>query len=160
MIIVSFSFWWSSSLPLSLCHQRSGPLLVNLPLCPLLQTSAVSNLALWPTSPLPIYLHISPIASAPLSFPCIPHLYRTLYSCCSPAYQLPSLPLAAFIFPLVFLNLHCSSTPSPSLLSHPTLQHMLKRKLGPFCMSVSRTNWKPCDQMWMKFGGKITHGAN
>lgn len=108
-IFISLQVWWLS-LPFwqlhfsfSLCHRRPGPPLLNLPLCPLLQTSAVSNLALWPVSPLPIYLHISPIASAPLSFPSflgsLPAL--SIFSCCSPPYQLPSLPF----FSLVFFNL-------------------------------------------------------
>lgn len=109
---ISLHFWpaHSPKLHFSLCHCRLGPLLLNLPLCPLLQTSAVSNLALWPTSPLPIYLNISPIASAPLSFPSFPHAFYILMLLFSLSAALSSSILFSLFF---FFNLHCSRVPSP-----------------------------------------------
>lgn len=97
-ISTSLPFCWlllSPKLHFSDCQQKPGPLLLNFLL---LQTSAVSNLAPWPTSPFLIYLHILPIASASLSFPSFPAL--SIFS--SPPYQLPSLPLSPLSFYLAF----------------------------------------------------------
>lgn len=151
-----------SKLHFSPCHRRPGPLLLNLPLCPPLQTSAVSNLALWPTLPLPIYLHISPIAYEPLSFPSLPRSKTTLsiFSCCSPPYQLPSLPLSPLSFSLVF---SIYTAPVPHLLIFSLHFTEWMTFFESFCHSqgvyaagsvfllVSR---KTSDQIWMKLGGK------
>lgn len=96
---------------LSLVTGSRGPMPLNLPLCPLLQTSAVSNLAPWPPSPLRIYLNISPIACAPLSFPSIPRSFHLLMQ---PSSLSAALLFHFFLWCIQYVLLRCS----PSLLLH------------------------------------------
>lgn len=77
------------------------PLLLNLLLRPLFKSSAVSNLPLCPTLPLPIYLNISPIAQASLSHSSFPRFTKKSLMLFS---SLSSTSVLCLPFPLVYLN--------------------------------------------------------
>lgn len=144
-----FSFWPTHGFKLyfSLCHWR--PPLLNLPLCPPLQTSAVSNLALWPPCCFPFISisHPSPLRHSrfPSSLVLYPHF---LYSPAAPLLLISCPPLSPLSFPLVF---SICTAPVPNLshfclyISHPNL--LPKSRMLLVAFHILNTS----DQIWIKY---------
>lgn len=113
-------------------RRQPRPLLLKLLHRPLLQTSAVSNLALRPMLPLPIYLHISPIASV------LPSLFTRTF-CILLLLTSLSAPLPSSLFVQVFFFSSPSISSAHFAISFPTSPSSFLNQDG--CVAHLLVSW-------------------